>query len=503
MSDKPGQLTEDERKRLASLFLEAFFKLHPLAVERARKASVLVSKYPKLESRPNGMPYLSDYSYGRTDIPISYDSELGSRSLLGSALSTFSDDELQPVTALAEQLWQTPAVRKRFENDDIWYATHEAKELISAALLRYLYLHGLGELDVGKAIHLCSLYIAAIRRPELTVALVVPILLHSFETDRYRLNSEAFIVRMREPFQLARGVVSGWNSGVFKSVAESATHAFVSKNWTIATHRSSKLFGALIQPSSDTLDYIDAFFAALRTATDAVSGYAQVLFVPRHWASVGCHRWGLPAMYGSEHRRYPQSYDSTYYHKDAVRLVPNDLLPELRSRYQQVRNVNANNMKLALRRLNACVSRDDDVDAILDAIIGMELLLGDQNDSLTFKLRMRVAGLAKLTDGRFDPELAFKQMGELYATRSEIVHGSTSKKGSKRVEEKKSRYSEHRELATWYLRMVIQTILTHPRFANPSKIDNELLIGFGVQARDDEQGDLLAVFEAIENGLTS
>ena len=54
-------------------------------------------------------------------------------------------------------------------------------------------------------------------------------------------------------------------------------------------------------------------------------------------------------------------------------------------------------IRLAINRLNGCLTRTDPADAILDATIGLELLLGDdQNQSLSYKLRLRAAALAIL-----------------------------------------------------------------------------------------------------------
>jgi hypothetical protein len=47
------------------------------------------------------------------------------------------------------------------------------------------------------------------------------------------------------------------------------------------------------------------------------------------------------------------------------------------------------------------MTRDDAVDAILDATIGLEVLLGDQeNQALSYKLRLRAGALARLSGTR-------------------------------------------------------------------------------------------------------
>lgn len=468
--------TKEESTAVADAFLKAFTDLYPIASLKAKRALTNVDKYPQMNFRDNGMPYFS--SVWRDKARPDYEWALSGGSLLASALSSIDEgNNLEPVKKLGKILWDIPSFRTRFKKEDAWYAEYEARKLVEQALLRYLNCYGPGdELDPSKGWIVARQFLFALSAGRLPLTLVIPILMHKFETDHYRLTDDAYIFKMREPFQLARSVSGYSTGGVSRSVVHSATHAFVNMNWSIGNQPSSDLGMSLTETTEAAFEVIDSFFAALRLATDAVAGYAQILQVPRGWGV--SYKWDLPAMYVSENRRYPMFYDRAYSQNDAVRSVPEDLMPDIRETYHQVLASKSNKMQLALRRLNACVTRDDDVDAILDAIIGIELLLGDENDSLTFKLKMRVAGLSKLTDGRFPPEASYKEMGKLYQTRSAIVHGSSRGKKSKDIEaDTRTVYASHRDLATRYLRMVIKTLLEHPQYLSPQLIDRKLLIG--------------------------
>jgi hypothetical protein len=110
--------------------------------------------------------------------------------------------------------------------------------------------------------------------------------------------------------------------------------------------------------------------------------------------------------------------------------------------------------------------------------IGLELLLGDDdNQSLSYKLRLRAAALALL---RADPaypaaEVASK-VKRLYAARSAIVHGRRKKRSKKASEPTDTSNASERLLASDLLRFVLNALLTHPKYLDPLKIDEGLLL---------------------------
>jgi hypothetical protein len=135
-------------------------------------------------------------------------------------------------------------------------------------------------------------------------------------------------------------------------------------------------------------------------------------------------------------------------------------------------------MRLALKRLNGCLTRTDAADAILDGTIGLELLLGDdQNQSLSYKLRLRAAALAIL---HADPARSAKEVASkvkrLYEARSTIVHGRRKKRSKKASEPADTSHSKERLIASELLRFVLDVLVTHPEYQDPSKIDEGLLL---------------------------
>lgn len=85
---------------------------------------------------------------------------------------------------------------------------------------------------------------------------------------------------------------------------------------------------------------------------------------------------------------------------------------------------NSEAVRLATRRLNSCLTRNDPSDSVLDGTIGLELLLGDdQNQSLSYKLRLRAAALTWLNGSSIPAAEIADKVKQVYAARSAIVHG--------------------------------------------------------------------------------
>ena len=86
------------------------------------------------------------------------------------------------------------------------------------------------------------------------------------------------------------------------------------------------------------------------------------------------------------------------------------------------------NLKLALSRFNSSYSKTDRTDKLIDLMICYEALFSlGQSDSVSHKLALRFSRLSWL-----DPEVRqekYRQMRELYNSRSSVMHGGTHKVG--------------------------------------------------------------------------
>jgi hypothetical protein len=136
-------------------------------------------------------------------------------------------------------------------------------------------------------------------------------------------------------------------------------------------------------------------------------------------------------------------------------------------------------MRLALRRLNGCLTRTDAADAILDGTIGLEILLGDdENQALSYKLRLRAAALAILkADPAYPAVEVASKIKRLYGARSAIVHGRRKKRSKTASEPTDTSNAKERLVASDLLRFVINVLLTNPEYQDrPGKIDDGLLL---------------------------
>lgn len=466
------RLANDKVFELANRLTAAFREVHALALQQHNSGSALSlgnTQYPRMGIHSeSGMPSMYDHGLYRSNAPPDHGAVLFQGGFFSVPLSRFKKEDLRQVYSLANFLSEKGLVNGPHDLS----AELEAKTLTAHAVSRYLSLYGKAPLD-GKLPKLLTPFIDAIVWPQLPLLLVVPICLTRFEVDRFRLDGENFILKISKEVQLGRSLLRDHSGGTASSVAQAATHAFVSSNWRIEND-GADVERSLSAPTPEIFEYIDTLFASLRAASGVSTGYAQVLFLARKWSFRS--RWDLPYVYGSTHRRYPNSFDNWGWARQDLPLVTADQLREVRRTFTLIKRNDHNRIAIAIKRLNACLNRDDDVDALLDAIIGLEVLLGEGTDALSYKLKMRTAGLAKLSKGRFQPAEAFRDMGELYKARSRIVHGHTAKPKSGDVAATSRAHAEHRQLATTYLRQVLDVLLENPRYLEPKLIDDELLM---------------------------
>ena len=269
--------------------------------------------------------------------------------------------------------------------------------------------------------------------------------------------------------------MSTLGSGAVRRVVGAATHAFVSKDWKLNIDNIREVNKSLSQLSSNVLDAIDSFFGALRVVAGINTGYAQAIWVPRGWALE--YFCDLTPVYGATLRRYPSEFDS-YGWEGQGETVTAEHLIEVRRIYRAVVSSQSEVVRLALNRLNGCLTRTDAADAILDGTIGLELLLGDdQNQSLSYKLRLRAAALAVLhADPAYPAAEVASNVKKLYEARSAIVHGRRKKRTKKASEPTDTSNAKKRLIASNLLRFVLNVLLINPKYQDPAKIDEGLLL---------------------------
>jgi hypothetical protein len=466
-----------ELLRYADLFEAAFEELHRAVVEQARKPGQYIRprhNYPVMSLAAGGFPHFHEAGSYKDDGPKDYVGLVRPRGLGGILGGLEFPNNGLPKGAKFASFLRTSEIGKRLNMGTL--SDRPANDLVAGAVERYLYAHGLdAPIDrMRRDAVIWPLIVGTIEKP-LAVRLVVPITMTHFEVKHFRLNETSYITRIPKKLQLARARINTLGSGAVKMVVGAATHAFVSNGWILDVDSVDEVHDSLGQVSSNVLDAIDSFFGALRVATGISTGYAQVLWVPRGWALD--YYCDLTPAYGATLRRYPNEYDN-YKWVESGATVTADELGEVRRTYEAALNSESEAIRLAFNRLNGCLTRDDAADAILDGTIGLELLLGDdQNQSLSYKLRLRAAALAMhRQDPAYPPAEIAMKVKRLYEARSAIVHGQRKKRSKKATEPVDDRNARERLIASDLLRFVLKVLLDSPQYQNPVKIDEGLLL---------------------------
>ncbi|WP_136524952.1 HEPN domain-containing protein [Geomonas ferrireducens] len=251
----------------------------------------------------------------------------------------------------------------------------------------------------------------------------------------------------------------------------------VLKNWYITNENLWHLSELVADSSAYPIDYINRFFAALRIKTGCATGYAQLLMRPVDWAH--SYKADLPAIEGTSIKSYPNQFDNYYWNREDLPKIDAEEAKEIGSMFAKLIAVTENNIQIAVRRLNLCFLRDDDEDSILDATIGIEALLSDDDhQEMTHKLAMRVAALSIVAKNfETPPAQVLKRIKDIYSFRSAVVHGSTKASKKREIVLKDNSVIPTSSLALQYLRLVLEALVNNPKYRKPAKIDEFLLSG--------------------------
>lgn len=478
--------TEKLRKELLrymELFAAAFAELHGAVIKQANTPGQYIGPhhdYPTMSKLDSGFPVFHEEGFYRDSSPRDYVGMLRPRTLAGLLGGYARPPVGFPKGAELASFLRSHDIGKKLDLDRPIYkdmvSDHSIDSLVRDAVERYLHLHGLNApVDTKRRDAVIRPLVFGTIFRSLDLRLVVPITMTQFEVDHFPLTETTYISRIPKRLQLGRARISTGGSGAVRTVVGAATHAFVSNGWNLEVDNIDEVRRSLGQSSTNVLEAADSFFSALRIATGISTGFAQLLWVPKRWSlDYFCD---LTPVYGTTLRRYPSEYDN-YGWANPGATVTAEHLKEMRRIYRAVVGSESEAIRLALNRLNGCLTRTDAADAILDGTIGLELLLGDdQNQSLSYKLRLRAAALSILHGDPAYPaaEVAAK-VKRLYAARSAIVHGQRRKRTKKASEPTDTSNANERLLASDLLRFVLNVLLTHPKYQVPAKIDEDLLL---------------------------
>ena len=387
---------QEELRRYIELFAAAFDELHSEVVKYATKPGQYIRPhhdYPTMSKLDSGFSSFHDLGFYRDDSPRDYVGILRPKGLAG-LLGDYPRPPLGlPKGAELAAFLRTHEIGKRLNLGALYDSPVD--NLVGDAVERYLHLYGLkAPVEAKRRNAVIRPLVRGTVFQYLDLRLVVPITMTHFEVDHFTLTETTYVARIPERLQLGRARIGRLGTGAVRMVVGAATHAFVSNDWNLEVDNVDEVRRSLGQSSPNVLEAIDSFLGALRVATGISTGYAQMLWVPKHWSlDYFCD---LTPVYGTTLRRYPDEYDNYGWVNRGATLTA-EHLKEVRRIYRAVVGNESEGIRLALNRLNACLTRTDAADAILDGTIGLEVLLGDdENQSLSYKQLLRAAALSIL-----------------------------------------------------------------------------------------------------------
>ena len=440
-------------------------------------AHIMVS--PNYLSKKDGLPSLSSSTgSGPTEYRNCF-SSLGRKPLI-------NEDEIGSFEELVKFARANEYLHKRFNVETNPNAKTEIRieidkiSIISGikdSLERYIHTFNSFEFEEQKALIAIKPILAYIFDEKLCIDIHIPILFLDFPFDEYQIADGIYIEKISKENHLSRYKVKSYNTSAHESVIYCSTHALVLKDWYVPNTERMWDFNILSKSRAYPLDLINNFFGALRIWCSEDTGYAQVYAVAKEWAAHSTTN--LPYVQGVTVRSYPGWFEDYYWNIEQIPVVTEDTTSRIMKSFNQIASAKENSIALSLKRLNRCLIRDDEEDAVLDATIALEALLSDDgNQEMTHKLAMRMGALSRL-DETLDrtPEQAFQDVKGIYGYRSAIVHGSKNldKKRIIKIDENKNTTAHL--LAIDYVKMVLRVLLENDKYRDPKQIDSQLLLG--------------------------
>ena len=436
--------------------------------------------WPEVSMRENGMPSISDQPLFGGNGPLKYSGVLEPdwNDDRRRAKGKFPADEFPAMAQLIGFVTGDPLISQAYMEpahpDLLSIFIQLAVE--EAANMHFLRFGEAFSTDRTRSSVLRKV-LAGLTAKQLHLALVIPIAMVRFDFDRVRLAKDAILIRMSPGLQRARWTGKAWGANGHDSVLASATHAVVFTDRGMPNMPNLQLSQNLSRPDAHVTEVVDLFFAAFRLELGIDTGYAQELRLAKGWCAHD--RLGDPEVFAVGARKYPAYFDDFGWTAENLPIVDRASIGKVAGTWQALQGIKNKHFDLALRRFNTAMTRDDPADALLDATIAMEILLGDDDSqSISWKLRMRAAALVGIDEDRARMEDMRKAILDTYSARSAIVHGS---KKSKQVDQHAAA-----DNAIKALREIITHLVAHPRYMDPLTIDAELLLHSAVSKEPKE-----------------
>ncbi len=462
-------------EKLYRLFKNFIFEVSPLidpAIEK-RWIKPYQEKYPTLNKyKENGMPDISNSSYTAYDINKLFYSWDGKPDIDLNSFESYN--QLKNYLLTHEKHLDTiyPDNIGVENPEDIYEPL--ILSIIRNLLERYYLSNKNKNEDEGLLKDIYTLSENYIYNEYLTFDISVPILYLLFEEDEIVINENVIIRRIKDDNQRAKYNIRSYSPPIADALINSATHEVVFKQYYMKKWK--RYFGnSLDNENAYPLTKFELLFNAIKIATNHNSGFAQILVYPHDW--VDHYNVDLPRIKGLTVRRYPNYFDNYYWNEESYPIITADDSEKIRIIYNKLATSEDNKIKIANTRLRSSYMRDNEEDTILDIIIVLETLLGDNNKGeITHKLSLRIAKLISVHNKNQDAIQIFESVKKIYAFRSSIVHGATKSESNKEIKlHTEAEPISTIQLANNYLRETIGILLQNPAYLNHKEIDKLLL----------------------------
>lgn len=447
-------------------------------------------EYPELECFESGLPHFSRKSEWTGTNPADHSDILhgGLLAPFTRRLGTSSEPVPDPPSSWLEFVDHVETDErfgchfgfhdKETSDPTTWreYRRWRVGLLVCHLIDRLIHLSGSAEFDAATFELLYAEWLAAVVPDRLPIELIVPLVLVTSDVESFSLSDRISLRRLDTPLQLARNTQRSYTSSAHEVVIGAATHALFLAGWFVpnatGSERDNTLFSA--DAFAPVLEPLEMAVAALRVASGASFGYAQLIARPVGWSD----RWtaGLPTVYVSSVRAYPDHFENFGW------LRPPDRLDEshctkARAVLQALTSGSVPQLAFAARRLNLAFIRSSTEDAIVDVTVGLEALVSDKSPGeISYKFRMRLAALAAA--GRFEglsPRDVSSLTKEIYTLRSKVVHGHSKPRRDDLARPGVIAPVEKVQTGLHLLRLAIAALAENPALRDPAKLDEVLL----------------------------
>lgn len=458
-------------KELYELMKVAFIDMNNLVNRSKDEKKYIFSHYhlPKLSGvKQNGMPNVTEF-YG-IDGPRDYKS-----------LFTSNDDEkhynYNKIDALNNVLkfFETNISKLKeftyFKDIDQYsdYGTSYIRFKILCAFDNYRHLADSETFDEDVFNDVMYLFFNRIFMDDLPISICVPILMVGFKEDEIAVTDHIRIRKLSDTELLSIYKIGNYSDTYELFLITNATHVLELKNYSVPNVPMFSWF-ALDHKEAYPLEIIDKWFAALRIVTNIESGYGQILAFPNEW---GIGKEKLLEIHGDKIFCFNYKYVTDKLWNNSIPVLKDDELKDVNNLFELLLNNTNNAINIAIKRLNRAYLRENEEDAIIDLVIGIEALVtNNDHGEITYKVSTRAAFvLSTLQKYPYTIMETKNAISKLYAFRSKVVHGAAKIEKSRVIKICEDISKDSVPLAIELLKYLIYAIASNAEFSSAAKID--------------------------------